>query len=115
MVLTALADGRIDPRETDVAARLVRETAELQALSDRGQLSKDARELLKRKGLIGAVQELAVAIGDARSRELAVVCCARVLAADGVVAGPELEVMGQLRRSMGYSVEELEHIIASSR
>jgi hypothetical protein len=114
MVLTARADGRVDPRELAVADELVRETPELSELKDREGLALAARRLLKQKGLIGAVQELAIPISQ-EMRELAFTCCGRILAADGVVAGPELEVIGQLRRTFGYSLFEIERVVLKPR
>ena len=114
MVLTARADETVDPREARAIAGIIRDTDELQDVGDRAALARAARALLERKGLIAAVREVATPIAAADARLLAVRCCARVLAADGVVAGAELEVMGQLRRCFGYSVEEIEEIITAA-
>lgn len=114
MVLTARADETVDPREARVMSAIVNDTPELHAL-DRGALTRAARGALDRQGLVGAVRELAAPIADPGARLLAVRCCARVLAADGVVAGAELEVMGELRRCFRYTVEEIEEILTAQR
>ena len=111
MVLTARADDTVDPREARAMAEIVTDTPELQYLGDRAALTRSARGLVERKGLIAAVREVAMPIIEPAARLLAVRCCARVLAADGVVAGAELEVMGQLRRCFGYTVEDIEEIL----
>jgi hypothetical protein len=97
-----------------VMAAVAADTPELHGL-DRAALTRAARENLERKGLVTAVRELAAPMTDPKARLLAVRCCARVLAADGVVAGAELEVIGQLRRSFGYSVDEIEEILTGLR
>jgi hypothetical protein len=111
MVLTARADDTVDPRESRVMAEIVTDTPELHDLGERAALTRAARGLLESKGLIAAVREVAMPIVEPDARLLAVRCCARVLAADGVVAGAELEVMGQLRRCFGYTVEDIEDIL----
>lgn len=113
MLLTARSDGHVDPRETSTAIRLLREIPELHEVKGRNRLARAAGRLLRRRGLIGAVQELAIPIAPALHR-VAIECCAQVLAADGVIAGPELEVMGQLRRTFGLSAGEVERVIAAS-
>ena len=112
MVVMARADETVDAREARVMAGIVNDTAALQELGDRAALTRAARGLLERKGLSAAVRDLATPISAANSRLLAIRCCARVLAADGVVADAELEVMGQLRLCFGYTVEEIETIIS---
>jgi len=54
MVLTARADETVDAREARVMAGIVDDTAELQGLGDRAALTRAARSLLERKGLIAA-------------------------------------------------------------
>jgi hypothetical protein len=113
MILTACADGRVDRRESSTMSRLLSHTPELHAVRNQKKLARAARDLLERRGLIGAVQELAIPIA-AELHPLTVACCARVLAADGVVAGAELEIMGQLRRTFGYALHDIEELIAGS-
>ena len=115
MVLTARADETVDPREARVMASIVQQTADLQGLSDRAGLARAARVLLDQNGLAAAVGEIAGPIVDPGFRELAVQCCARVLAADGAVATSELDLMTALRRSFGYTVEEIERILTVRR
>ena len=104
MVITARADDTVDPREAKAIAAIVGDTPDLQRLPDRGGLARAARELLDAKGLAAAVREVAAPIAGDDARKLAVRCCTRVLAADGVVARAELELIGQLRRAFGYTL-----------
>jgi hypothetical protein len=113
MVITAWADNQLDPAEQSTAGRLLHEQPELQGLENRAELARLAREKLQQQGVRAAVAEVAALIPDEPSRNLALQCCAKVLAADGRLAHQEFAVISELRKSWGLPVEAVERIIGN--
>jgi hypothetical protein len=96
MAIAASADGRIDPAETRVADELVASVPEL--LEAQSELTAEARALVATLGLDGALSEVAGRLRDDHHRDLAFICCARLIESDGEIAGAEFRVLSVLRR-----------------
>lgn len=97
MMLTAWADGHLEVSESVIAAAVLDELPELRALPGLADLGARARERLEEQGIPAALAEVAQGLHDTAHRELAFVCCARVLEADGIIAREEFQVLAELK------------------
>jgi tellurite resistance protein len=111
MMLTAWADGRLDASEALVAEAVQGDVPELRQLPDRGALSDRARKRLGQLGIERALAETAAGLADAEHRELAFVCCARILEADGVIAQEEFKVLSQLKALFAFSTLDVARLL----
>ena len=111
MVLTAWADGHLHELEQRMAGHLLLEVPELAGLHGRDELARQALERLHAVGIRAAVDETARPLDSLSLQRLAVVCCARVLAADGRLAPEEFAVISQLRQLFGMTVTEMRGIL----
>src|SRR5438309_1071421 len=114
MMITAWADGRLDMSETLVAEAVVAEVPEIMAVSNKTEIAARAKQHLQDSGLEKALREAAAGLGEAWHRELAFVCCARVLEADGVIAQEEFLVLSQLKRLFGLRTEDVARLLRRS-
>jgi uncharacterized tellurite resistance protein B-like protein len=111
MMITAWADGRLEMAETLVAEALIAEVPEILAVPDKGAISQHARKLLDEVGLAKALQQAARGLGEAWHRELAFVCCARMLEADGIIAQEEFKVLSELKSLFGLRTEDVQRLL----
>ena len=111
MMLTAWADGRLEMSETLVAEAVTAEVPEILAVTGKRDISQSARKALGELGLSGALKQAAAALGEAWHRELAFVCCARVLEADGIIAQEEFQVLIELRMLFGLKPEDVQRLL----
>lgn len=115
MMITAWADGRLDMSETLVAEAVVNDVPEMQSVHDKREVSQRARQRLQEHGLREALKQVAAELGEAWHRELAFVCCARVLEADGIIAQEEFTVLIELRELFGLKPEDVQRLLAKSQ
>ncbi|HUJ28414.1 MAG TPA: tellurite resistance TerB family protein [Myxococcales bacterium] len=111
MMITAWADGRLDMSETLVAEAVVNDVPEIMAVPDRREISQRARQQLQQHGLREALKQAAANLGEAWHRELAFICCARVLEADGIIAQEEFTVLIELRKLFGLKPEDVQRLL----
>ena len=111
MMITAWADGRLEMSETLVAEAVAAEVPEILAVPDKRDISQRARKLLQEQGLTGALRQAAARLGEAWHRELAFVCAARVLEADGIIAQEEFAVLIELRTIFGLRPEDVQRLL----
>lgn len=111
MMITSWADGRLDMPETLMTESVIAEVPELLDVPDKQQVAASARDRLQRLGLRPALKEVAAALGEAGHRELAFVCCARVLEADGIIAQEEFMVLLELRTIFGLRSEDVARLL----
>ena len=111
MMITAWSDGRLEMAETLVAEAVTAEVPEMLAVPDKREISLRARKALGELGLSGALKQAAAALGEAWHRELAFVCCARVLEADGIIAQEEFQVLIELRMLFGLKPEDVQRLL----
>lgn len=112
MMLTAWADGRLEASEALVAEAVVAEVPELLAVPDKVQLAERAHGRLAQAGLRGALAETARGLRP-EHRELAFVCCARVLEADGIIAREEFQVLAELKALFGLDAAAISRLLHS--
>jgi tellurite resistance protein len=101
MMLTAWADGCLEAPEALVA----------EAVLGDGALADRAKKRLDQLGLERALAETAVGLADAGHRELAFVCCARILEADGIIAQEEFKLLSQLKALFGLSTSDVTRLL----
>src|SRR5437588_12710820 len=111
MVLTAWADGRVVGSEALTIHKLTVAIPELREVGPTGEISARAKERLERVGMDKAVREAARAIGDAKYRELAFQCCAKVSGADGLFVPEEEAVLMELQKTFGYSAADVKRLL----
>jgi uncharacterized tellurite resistance protein B-like protein len=114
MVLTAWADGHLHELEQRMAGHILLDAPELHGLQDRDGLAKSALDKLESLGIRAAVEEVSSGLTTAREQRLAIVCCARVLAADGRIAPEEFAVISQLRQKFSMTVTEVRAILVEA-
>ncbi len=111
MVLTAWADGRVEGVEALAIHKLTLAFPELRDVGPTGDISRAAKEKLQSIGIEAAVREAAGHITDAKYREIAFHCCAKVSGADGLFVPEENEVLTELQRLFGYSAEDVKRLL----
>ncbi|MGZ6144371.1 MAG: tellurite resistance TerB family protein [Myxococcales bacterium] len=111
MVLTAWADGRVEGVEALAIHKLTLSFPQLREVGPTGEISRIAKNRLERVGIAAAVREAAKGIIDAKYREIAFQCCAKVSGADGLFVPEENEVLTELQRLFGYSAEDVKRLL----
>jgi tellurite resistance protein len=111
MMLTAWADGCLEASEALVAEAVQGDVPELRQLPGRGALADRAKKRLDQLGLERALAETAAGLADAEHRELAFVCCARILEADGIIAQEEFKLLSQLKTLFGLSAPDVARLL----
>ncbi|GAC1339112.1 MAG: hypothetical protein NVSMB23_07670 [Myxococcales bacterium] len=114
MVLTAWADGDLDPSEVIASHGLLVEFPELQGVHDQGKLARKAKDRLDAVGLTDALGEAAEGLRDRAHQERAFLCCARVLEADGRISVEEFGVLAALRELFGLSNEDVARLLTQA-
>lgn len=113
MILTAWADGKVEPAEAlaihDLAA------SHLGAMGNRSEIARTVKERVERQGIDAALREIASAVTDRADQELAFRCCARVLGADGEMPAEEVEVLATLQELFALSPADVKRLLASPR
>ena len=112
MVLTAWADGKVQPGEALAVQQIVGAEPALAKLEDRGQLAREIRARIDRQGLAASLREAAAPLVDRADRELAFRCCARVLHADGELGAEDAEALATLQELFGLSGEDVKRLLA---
>jgi uncharacterized tellurite resistance protein B-like protein len=110
MVLTAWADGRVQPEEALAVHRIVAGDAAFAQLANKGEISRAVKARIDEQGLESALRETASAIPE-DDRELAFRYCARVLNADGEMVAEDAEVLGSLQELFGLSGEVVKRLM----
>ena len=111
MVLTAWADGRVEGVEALAIHKLTLAFPQLRDVGPTGEISRIAKNRLERIGIAEAVREVAAGITDAKYREIAFQCCAKVSGADGLFVPEENEVLTELQELFGYSTEDVKRLL----
>jgi len=111
MVLTAWADGRVEGVEALAIHKLTLAFPQLRDVGPTGEISSVAKERLQRAGIAAAVREAAEAITDAKYREIAFQCCAKVSGADGIFMQEENAVLTELQKVFGYDNEDVKRLL----
>lgn len=112
MVLTAWADGKVQPGEALAVQQIVAAEPALAKLADRGQLAREIRERIVRNGLTAALHEAAAPLVDRADRELAFRCCARVLHADGELGAEDADALATLQELFGFTGDDVKRLLA---
>jgi tellurite resistance protein len=111
MVLTAWADGNLDPSEVLASRGLLTQFPELRQVHDQGKLAKKAKAKLDLVGLTTALGEAAAGLRDKAHRERAFICCARMLEADGKISVEEFGVLAALRELFALSNDDVARLL----
>jgi uncharacterized tellurite resistance protein B-like protein len=111
MMITAWADGRLDMSENLVMDSAAAELPELLAVAEKERLAARAKQRLAELGLKAALREAGSKLGEQWHRELAFVCCARVLEADGIIAQEEFSVLIELRNFFGLKSDDVARLL----
>ncbi|HTO96047.1 MAG TPA: TerB family tellurite resistance protein [Myxococcales bacterium] len=112
MVLTAFADGKVQPGEALAVQRIAASEPALAALGNRGELARGIRESIEKKGVEACIREAAAGLGQRPDQELAFRCCARVLHADGELAAEDAEALATLQETFGFSGADVQRLLA---
>jgi uncharacterized tellurite resistance protein B-like protein len=112
MVLTAWADGKVQPGEALAVQRIAASEPALSGLGNRGELARAIRESIDRQGVEASIREAASAIVDRADRELAFRCCARVLHADGDLAAEDAEALATLQEVFALSGADVQRLLS---
>jgi tellurite resistance protein len=112
MILTAWADGKIEPAEVLAIQRLVAAQPAFAAIAGRGEITRTIKEKIDRVGLEAVVRETASAIAARDDQEIAFRCCAHVLGADGELQGEEADVLGTLQELFSFSTADVKRLLA---
>ena len=112
MVLTAWADGKVQPGEALAVQKIAATEPGLAGLGNRGELARATRESINRQGVEAAIREAASAIADRADRELAFRCCARVLHADGDLAAEDAEALATLQEVFDFSSADVQRLLS---
>jgi tellurite resistance protein len=110
MVLIAWADGRVQPEEALEVHHIVASDPAFAQLGNKGEIARGIRARIEEKGLDASLREAAAAISD-DDRELAFRFCAKVLNADGRLAGEEADVLATLQELFGLSGDEVKVLL----
>jgi hypothetical protein len=113
MVLTAWANGKVEPSEALALHKLVASNPHLHALPDKPETAKKMKARIDEVGLDPAVREVAAAVADRSDREIAFSLCARVLDADGDLSLEEADVLSSLQEVFGFSGEDVTRLMRS--
>ena len=115
MVLVAWADGTVEASEALAVHEAVTSRPELADLGKKSEISRGAKALLDEFGLDGALRKVGAQLADAPSKELAFLCCARVLEADGEMSGAEAGALGTLQEVFGLSPADVKRLLAEAK
>jgi tellurite resistance protein len=109
MVLTAWADGKVEPNEALTVREIV---AGFPDIGNKSELSRAVKKRIDEKGFEDALRETAAAVTDRAERELAFRCCARVLNA-GEMDAADLEALASLQELFSLSGEDVKRLMAN--
>ena len=109
MVLTAWADGKVEPNEALTVREIV---AGFPDIGNKSELSRAVKKRIDEKGFEEALRETAAAVADRADRELAFRCCARVLNA-GEMDTEDLEALAALQELFALSGEDVKRLMAN--
>jgi uncharacterized tellurite resistance protein B-like protein len=110
MVVAVWADGRVQPGEVLAVQRIVSTDPAFARVGDRSAIAREVRERVAAKGVDAALREAAAAVAP-EDREAAFRFCARVVDADGEMAGEDAEVLGTLQEIFGLSGDDVVRLI----
>jgi hypothetical protein len=112
VMLTASSAGSVDAAEALAVAEALRHPR-LVGVQDPAGIGRAVRARLAEAGLEDALREVAEPIEDRSDRELAFQLCAKVVRADGDIAGEEAGVLGDLQILFGFTNEEVKRLLAT--
>ncbi|HYS10501.1 MAG TPA: TerB family tellurite resistance protein [Myxococcales bacterium] len=110
MVVSVWADGKVQPGEVLAVQRIVSADPAFARLGNRSAIAREVRERVAAKGADAALREAAAAVAP-EDREAAFRLCARVVGADGEMAGEDAEVLGTLQEIFGLSGDDVVRLI----
>ncbi len=113
IILTAWADGRIEPAEALAVREIVASQPAFAALARRGDVTRTTKQKIDQIGLDAAVRETAAALTTRADQELAFRCCARVLDADKDMQAEEAEVLATLQELFAFSPADVKRLLAN--
>lgn len=115
VVLTVLADSEPDAKEAAVVAKIRQDFPELGGLPDIQGIGREVRVKFEGLGLEETAREVAGGIVDREYRELAFVCAARVMQADGETDLEEAELLGIFQELFAFSGDDVKRLLAQSQ
>lgn len=111
MIMTALADGRVEGAEALAIRKLLETTEALQGFGSTAEIGKQVRNRVQLLGLEESVRGAAARVEDREHQELAFQCCARVMGADGNFAGEEAQMLALLQEAFGLGTEDVRRLL----
>lgn len=115
VVLTVLSDNEPDAKEAHVVAKIRQDFPELGTLPDIPGIGREVRAKFEGLGLEETAREVAAGITSREYRELAFVCCARVMQADGETDLEEAELLGLFQEIFGFTGADVKRLLAQSQ
>ncbi len=115
MLVTALADGKVQGEEALAIKKILASEPMLVGLGDVAAIGKEIHERVGRLGLEETVREIAAGITDREHRELCFRCCAKVMGADSQIEMEEATVLYELQEAFGLSGDDVKRLLSAAR
>lgn len=115
VVLTVLADNAPESAEAVAVAKIRQDYPELGGLPDIQGIGREIRTKFEGLGLEETVRDVASGITAKEYRELAFVCAARVMQADGETDLEEAELLGLLQELFAFSGDDVKRLLKQSQ
>ncbi len=110
LVVSAWADGIVKPEEVLAVQRIVAADEALSRIGNRSEIARAVKDRITAKGIDAVLREIAPAIAP-EDRELAFRLCAKVVNADGEMAGEDADVLGTLQELFGLPAAAVTRLI----
>lgn len=114
-LLTVLSDRSADAGEAVSIANILRDFSELRIVTDLTAVGREMRAEYDEVGLAVCARRIAAGLHDRNAKELAFICCARVMQADGETDLEEAELLSLFQELFELDGEDVKRLIAASR
>lgn len=114
VILTVLADGEAGA-EAVAVGNIRRDFPELSVVGDLAGLGRDVRAEYDEVGAEVCARRIAAGLHERNAKELAFICCARVMQADGETDLEEAELLGLFQELFALGGDDVKRLLAASR
>ena len=115
VILTVLVDGSADAGEAVAVANIRRDFPELDVVDDLRELGREMRARFDQVGAEVCARAIAAGLHDRDAKELAFLCSARVMLADGETDLEEAEVLSHFQELFQLSGDDVKRLLAVSQ
>ena len=115
VILTVLADGSADAGEAVAIANIRRDFPELDVVEGLSELGREMRARFDQVGPEVCARAIAAALHDRDAKELAFICCARVMLADGETDLEEAEVLSHFQELFELSGDDVKRLLFAAQ